>query len=67
MSEMAPVYARFEGRKPEEVLAQWRTQNPWGRTALPDDVAKACVFLASDYAEFLTGQAINVSGGEEVH
>ncbi len=67
MSEMAPVYARFEQRPPEELLAQWRAQNPWGRTATPGDIARACVFLASDYAEFITGQAINVSGGEEVH
>lgn len=67
MSEMAPVYAEFERRSPEELLAQWRAQNPWGRTAMPSDIARACVFLASDYAEFVTGQAINVSGGEEVH
>ena len=67
MADMAPVYASFEGRSPEQLLAEWRTQNPWGRTALPTDVAKACVFLASDYAEFITGQGLNVSGGEEVH
>jgi NAD(P)-dependent dehydrogenase (short-subunit alcohol dehydrogenase family) len=67
MADMAPVYAAYEGRSPDELIALWREQNPWGRTAVPTDVAKACVFLASDYAEFITGQGLNVSGGEEVH
>jgi meso-butanediol dehydrogenase/(S,S)-butanediol dehydrogenase/diacetyl reductase len=67
MADMAPAYATFEGRSPDELLTEWREQNPWGRTALPTDVARACVFLASDYAEFITGQGLNVSGGEEVH
>ena len=36
---------------------------PMGRLALPDDVAELAVFLASEGAGYITGQAINVSGG----
>ncbi|HEV8676580.1 MAG TPA: 3-oxoacyl-ACP reductase family protein [Methylomirabilota bacterium] len=36
---------------------------PWGRLGTPDDVAGAVVFLASDEAEFITGQTLSVSGG----
>jgi 2-hydroxycyclohexanecarboxyl-CoA dehydrogenase len=36
---------------------------PWGRLGQPEDVAGAVVFLASDEAEFITGQTLSVSGG----
>jgi NAD(P)-dependent dehydrogenase (short-subunit alcohol dehydrogenase family) len=36
---------------------------PWGRVGLPEDIARVAVFLASDEAEYMTGQAINVTGG----
>ena len=36
---------------------------PWGRLGVPDDVAPAVVFLASDEAGFITGQTLSVSGG----
>ncbi len=41
--------------------------NPMGRLTSPEDVAAAAVFLASDEAEYITGQAINVSGGSIMH
>ena len=31
------------------------------------ETAAMCAFLASDEASFITGEAINVSGGEEMH
>ncbi len=37
---------------------------PLGRFALPEDVAKVVVFLASEESSHMTGQAINVTGGE---
>lgn len=40
---------------------------PLGRLATPNDVAEVVAFLASDAAEFVTGQAINVSGGAIMH
>ncbi len=36
---------------------------PWGRLARPEDIARAVVFLASDEAEYITGQTLSVSGG----
>jgi NAD(P)-dependent dehydrogenase (short-subunit alcohol dehydrogenase family) len=42
-------------------------RNPLKRTGQVDDIAKACLFLASDQAAYITGEAMNVSGGEEYH
>jgi len=36
---------------------------PLGRLGTPDDVTRLVVFLASDEAAFMTGQAVNVTGG----
>jgi NAD(P)-dependent dehydrogenase (short-subunit alcohol dehydrogenase family) len=40
---------------------------PLGRLGYPADVAKIITFLASDEADYMTGQAINISGGQEMH
>jgi NAD(P)-dependent dehydrogenase (short-subunit alcohol dehydrogenase family) len=42
-------------------------RNPLGRTGLTQDIAKATAFLCSDEAAYITGEAMNVSGGEEYH
>jgi 3-oxoacyl-[acyl-carrier protein] reductase len=47
----------------EDVLKEFAKTVPLGRLALPEDVAKVIVFLASDAAGFITGQAIQVNGG----
>jgi NAD(P)-dependent dehydrogenase (short-subunit alcohol dehydrogenase family) len=36
---------------------------PLGRVSVPDDVARVAAFLASDEAAYITGEAINLSGG----
>jgi 3-oxoacyl-[acyl-carrier protein] reductase len=36
---------------------------PLGRLASPEDVAHAALFLASEYAEFITGEVLDVNGG----
>jgi len=41
--------------------------NPSGRLTRPEDVAELVAFLASDGAAYITGQAINVSGGSIMH
>jgi NAD(P)-dependent dehydrogenase (short-subunit alcohol dehydrogenase family) len=41
--------------------------NPMGRLTRPQDVAQVVAFLASDGAEYITGQAINVTGGALMH
>jgi len=40
---------------------------PLGRAGLPDDVARTVAFLASDQADYMTGQALNVTGGIWLH
>lgn len=42
-------------------------RNPLKRTGLVEDIAKAVAFLASEQAAYITGEALNVSGGEEYH
>ncbi len=48
-------------------LANMRAKNPLGRPGLASDTAAACAWLASADAVYVTGEAINVSGGEEMH
>ncbi len=48
-------------------LANMAAKNPMGRPGLASDTAAACAWLASDDAHYVTGEAINVSGGEEMH
>lgn len=42
-------------------------KNPLKRTGRVEDIAKAVAFLCSDEASYITGEAMNVSGGEEYH
>lgn len=46
-----------------EVVEGWRNNIPLKRGGTPEDVANACVFLASDLSAYVTGQVINVDGG----
>jgi 3-oxoacyl-[acyl-carrier protein] reductase len=39
---------------------------PLGRMSRPSDVANACLYLASDEAEFITGVVLEVDGGRDV-
>ena len=55
------------GMTEAEYLDAMRSRIPLGRAGLTDDIAKACAFLASDQASYITGEALNVSGGEEMH
>jgi len=55
------------GTDTEGVLDFRKAKIPLGRVGLPSDTANACVFLASDDASYITGEAINVTGGEEMH
>lgn len=40
-----------------------RLQHPVGRVGVPDDIARACLFLCSDQAGFITGQNLVIDGG----
>lgn len=48
-------------------LKNMAAKNPLGRPGLAGDTAATCAWLASDDAGYVTGEAINVSGGEEMH
>lgn len=50
-----------------EYLEEMRAGIPMRRVGLPEDTAKACAFLCSDEAAYITGEATNVSGGLEMH
>jgi NAD(P)-dependent dehydrogenase (short-subunit alcohol dehydrogenase family) len=51
----------------EAYVENMKRKNPLGRPGLASDTAGACAWLASDDAVYVTGEAINVSGGEEMH
>lgn len=55
------------GEAPQDLLKKWESAIPLKRYAGPEDIANVAVFLASDYSSYMTGQAINVSGGQEMH
>jgi len=60
-------FAKLRGMSVEEYRDGIRSRIPLGRVGLPSDTAAATAFLASDDAAFITGEAMNVSGGEEMH
>ncbi|HXF50446.1 MAG TPA: SDR family NAD(P)-dependent oxidoreductase [Dehalococcoidia bacterium] len=51
----------------EQAIASVLPSIPLGRIGYPEDVAKLITFLASDEADYMTGQAINITGGQEMH
>jgi sorbitol-6-phosphate 2-dehydrogenase len=60
-------YARRWGISEEEVRQKYIDQVPMKRGCTYEDVANVMVFLASDASSYMTGQAINVTGGQEMH
>lgn len=59
-------YAKNQGITEEEVRQKYLDQVPMGRSCEYEDVANVMVFLASDMSGYMTGQAINVTGGQEM-
>ncbi len=59
-------YSKRLGISKEEVRQRYLDQVPLGRGCTYEDVANVMVFLASDQASYMTGQAINVTGGQEM-
>ena len=47
-----------------EILRDYFRAIPLGRGGLPEEVAQACVFLASDEASYITGATLFVDGGQ---
>ncbi len=59
-------YAKNQGISEEEVREKYMNQVPMKRGCTYDDVGNLMVFLASDQSTYMTGQAINVTGGQEM-
>ncbi len=63
------LYAQYSDRlgiSEEEVRQSYIDQVPLGRGCTYEDVTNVIVFLASEKAGYMTGQAINVTGGQEM-
>ena len=62
---IAPGFIETEmtGKLNDDVVQSWRDSIPLKRGGTPEDVANACVFLASDMSTYVTGQVLNVDGG----
>ena len=54
------------GVEQADVVSNLVDRIPVGRLGVPEDVAKLVTFLASDEAEFISGQAYNLTGGREL-
>ncbi len=53
-----------EGCTPEETMRRAIATVPLGRIGTPRDVGLAAAFLVSDASAYMTGQALNVTGGQ---
>ncbi len=62
---IAPGFIETEmtGKLDEKVVDEWRKAIPLKRGGAPEDIANACLFLASDLSGYVTGQVLNVDGG----
>ena len=59
-------YAANQGITEEAVRQKYINQVPLKRSCEYEDIANALVFLASDESSYMTGQAINITGGQEM-
>ena len=62
---IAPGFIETEmtAKLDEAIVQNWRDNIPLKRGGSPDDIANACVFLASDMSAYITGQTLSVDGG----
>jgi len=60
-------YVQNLGLPVEQVIEKFTAKVPLGRLASIQDVVAVTLFLASEGAAYMTGQAINVTGGREMH
>jgi NAD(P)-dependent dehydrogenase (short-subunit alcohol dehydrogenase family) len=58
--------AGLKGVSEEQIRKEYLASIPLGRLEEPEDVARVVLFLASEDAAYMTGQAINVAGGMEM-
>lgn len=64
---LIPSYAKKLGIPETEVEETYKNKVPLKRGCTYDDVANALIFYASEKASYMTGQSINVTGGQVMH
>lgn len=57
------IATEMNGRLSPETMAELKENTPLNRIGVPEDIAEAILFLASDRAAFITGQTLSVDGG----
>ncbi|MCC8109393.1 MAG: SDR family oxidoreductase [Planctomycetes bacterium] len=62
--DLAKQYAVKYNETEEQVLERYRKRVPLGRGCDVEDIANLATFLASDESSYMTGQAVNLTGGE---
>ena len=60
-------YIQNLGKSREDVIKQFTAKVPLKRLAQIEDIVAVTLFMASNGAGYMTGQAINVTGGREMH
>jgi 3-oxoacyl-[acyl-carrier protein] reductase len=65
VNAVAPGFIETEmtSRLPVEVVENYSKAIPLGKMGLPEDVAKLCLFFATDESSYITGQTVAVDGG----
>lgn len=66
-AQVSADYVRSLGLSSEAVVRQFTGKVPLGRLARIDDVVEVVCFLASERSAYMTGQALNITGGREMH
>ena len=65
-AQLEVAYGKKLGIPKEQVRDHYVKKIPMGRDATVEDVANVAVFLCTDEAKYMTGQAINITGGQEM-
>ena len=65
VNAVAPGFIQTDmtSKLPEKVKEEFTNNIPLMRIGKPEDVAKAVLFLSSEYSDYITGQVINIDGG----
>ena len=66
-SNVSAGYIQNLGKSREDVVKQFTSKVPLKRLAQIEDIVAVTLFMASSGAAYMTGQAINVTGGREMH
>ena len=66
-SSVSADYVKNMNLPMDEIVKKFTSKVPLGRLARITDVVNMTCFLASDRADYMTGQAINITGGREMH